>query len=793
MRTFTRFTVHLLELLRKKRMFWRILVLYLAGSVLLLSIFSTVTSKILTHYAINDAISHNRDALAQAYAATEYALNTAYDTYYKKYQSFEVSRLMFSDTASAEDALSVGALLQRFDLSESCVDSVYLINRAADRVYDSNGGIYPLDEFYDAQAMRLFRFYNENSNTLFLPRTVSFGPETDSDQHYYISLIFSRRNAVMIPMGGLIVNIDETRLIDLVTRGLETPEDLYVISESGSILANADASRVNTSLYGSPLWKQLTQYDNQEDFSFQIDYGGQNCLVTGRNAPRLRFCFLRITPIAQLEESVAYIHNGVIGCFAAVLLLALLMSMIASRFIYSPISRLVTNLQRRPVPAKVGAASATPLDEVSFLDTSYQALYNEMESLSRDNLLLARARKREVLTRLLYGEYPTEQTCREEAAQQGIDIQAGAYLALVFLFDHFEEYSRGRSAQDLALTRYALINIAEELLGAHCAACCTEIGSDQVAVLLQIEETYVAAPVWLKETLSRVNEAMREHLECGVSCGIGTPVSTLLELVTSYNCAMTASGYRLVLGCGAVIPYEEISMRQSIALEYPIETDAAIVQALRSRSEEKACTELNRFFSGFALANVDTINMAVTQLTISLNRTVHSMAAGHEGTRHLPNYRVLSSMLAAYDTLEQKKNLLTDYCCQVIRIRNGEMQSKQETLVERIREFIETNYANPMLNTDDIAAFAELSPNYLRTVFKSATGKSPTDYLTDYRIERAKELLVETSTSTKEIAAAVGYYNHRYFYSVFKTKTGFTATAYRTAQRGIVDQKGDAP
>ncbi len=48
-----------------------------------------------------------------------------------------------------------------------------------------------------------------------------------------------------------------------------------------------------------------------------------------------------------------------------------------------------------------------------------------------------------------------------------------------------------------------------------------------------------------------------------------------------------------------------------------------------------------------------------------------------------------------------------------------------ENQIDRIKEFIETNYTNPMLNTEDIAAYAELSPNYLRTVFKNATGKSP--------------------------------------------------------------------
>ena len=209
----------------------------------------------------------------------------------------------------------------------------------------------------------------------------------------------------------------------------------------------------------------------------------------------------------------------------------------------------------------------------------------------------------------------------------------------------------------------------------------------------------------------------------------------------------------------------------------------SIVQALRSRSAAKAEEELDSFFAHFALANIDSINMATTQLAISLSRTVHSMAAVHEGTRQLPNYRVVSGALAGCDTLEQRKAVLKEYCGRVIELRNSEAQAKKENQIDRIKEFIETNYTNPMLNTEDIAAYAELSPNYLRTVFKNATGKSPTDYLTDYRMERAMELLVTTSSSTKDIAAAVGYYNHRYFYSVFKAKTDMTATEYRKAQR----------
>lgn len=761
--------------LRSRTMFWRILLLYLGCSVVLLGVFSAVLTGILTRHAAANAIDRDNDALGQAYAAVEYVLNTAYDTYYKMYTASGVSDLLFDTVApQAEADLAAGRLLEHIAANSDCVASVYLVNRGRDRVWSSDGTISTLDGFWDAQAMRLFQFYNENSNTLFLPRTATL---QNGGRGAFITLIFSRRNAVSIPMGGLIVNLDEAKLSQIISGELDNAEDLYVISENGSILVNADAGKVNTSIYGSELWEKLSECSGQESFSFQAVVDDKPCLVTGRNASRLRFCFLRITPRSDLEGSVAYIRNAALVCAALFLCVAFLMAALGSRYIYRPISTLITDLRTKT--EEPGAPAG--LDEVSFLDSAYRSLFQKLETLSHDNDLMERARRREILLHLLHGDYPTEEKCRAEAARLGLQPgQCGC--AVVLLLDDFKALRRQAGSQDLALYRYALCNVAEELLAGCGRPLGVESSDDEVTILLVTESAALPDP--LPDALRRVGQAMQQYLHCTVTAGIGTAAAEWMTLVTSYNNAMTAAGYRLVYGYGAVIRYEQIAERQSAALDYPLEDDQAVVQALRSRNQAKAMAGLDAFFAGIAQGNVDGINMATTQLSISLSRAVHSMAAGHEGTRSLPNYRVLSNRIQAADTLRERCGVLKDYCSRVIEIRNGEVHNEREHLIERVREFIETNYANPMLNTEDIAEFAGLSPNYLRTVFKSAVGKSPTDYLTDCRIRRAGELLADTELPTKEIAAAVGYYNHRYFYSVFKAKTGLTASAYRAQQRG---------
>lgn len=71
------------------------------------------------------------------------------------------------------------------------------------------------------------------------------------------------------------------------------------------------------------------------------------------------------------------------------------------------------------------------------------------------------------------------------------------------------------------------------------------------------------------------------------------------------------------------------------------------------------------------------------------------------------------------------------------------------------------------------------SVNYVRQIFKESCGISVSDYILEKRIETAKELLVSTNYTSKKIAQMVGYPDNRYFYVVFKKKTGETADSFR--------------
>ena len=93
-------------------------------------------------------------------------------------------------------------------------------------------------------------------------------------------------------------------------------------------------------------------------------------------------------------------------------------------------------------------------------------------------------------------------------------------------------------------------------------------------------------------------------------------------------------------------------------------------------------------------------------------------------------------------------------------------------------QFIQENYSQP-LKLADAAEQAGLSAAYFSTVFKKETGKSFSEYLTDLRVERAKELLGDRDVRIYEICEIVGYPDPNYFSKIFRKAVGMSPEKYR--------------
>lgn len=103
---------------------------------------------------------------------------------------------------------------------------------------------------------------------------------------------------------------------------------------------------------------------------------------------------------------------------------------------------------------------------------------------------------------------------------------------------------------------------------------------------------------------------------------------------------------------------------------------------------------------------------------------------------------------------------------------------KNQALAEHIRVYLEMHYMED-ISLQDAAEQLHYSDAYFCRFFKQNFDKSFIMYLSELRVEKAKELLADFTVNIKEIGQKVGYRDSSYFTKVFKRITGVTPSEYR--------------
>lgn len=178
-------------------------------------------------------------------------------------------------------------------------------------------------------------------------------------------------------------------------------------------------------------------------------------------------------------------------------------------------------------------------------------------------------------------------------------------------------------------------------------------------------------------------------------------------------------------------------------------------------------------FSGSMTENLNTDNQIIQigydEEMVGLYRKILEVSNGER-----PGYRQLLSgiliHLLAYLFFREKDNNWKD----------KEVLNKIDKARLMIREKL-----NSPVSPEELAAALNMSYTWFRRMFRQYTGLAPAQYITQLKIQKARELLSVTSMPIKEIALELGYESIDYFSTLFKKQTGTTPGQFRNMGRGI--------
>ncbi len=145
--------------------------------------------------------------------------------------------------------------------------------------------------------------------------------------------------------------------------------------------------------------------------------------------------------------------------------------------------------------------------------------------------------------------------------------------------------------------------------------------------------------------------------------------------------------------------------------------------------------------------------------------------------------RDINEIVAAASSPESMREQAGRLLAETLKLRDHHSMKKYSAVLEEARAFIQENYQREDMSLNTVASQVNISPSYFSAIFSAETGQTFVEYLTQVRLDKAKELLMCSSMRTAEIGYEVGYKDSHYFSYIFKKFVGCSPKDYKNRRK----------
>ncbi|CAM3610363.1 helix-turn-helix domain-containing protein [Marinicrinis lubricantis] len=580
------------------------------------------------------------------------------------------------------------------------------------------------------------------------------------------------------PFGALVVTLKPEHLLDLLMTLTPYHEGTtFLMNEDHNILISSQDGPEGEVFERS--LREDIQKSGEHSGSFVKRWKGTVYSVSYGDFHRLnkQWTYVAAAPMTAITSPVVLASKIILIISGCVLLTALVLAWIASHKIYSPIGRLV-RLLTRDAPSELGKQG---MDEFKLLERQWQHITRESKSLQLRLEEEMPQVKNGFLIQLIQGHLHayTEKDLRERMKHYGWQVSHKQFTIATLQLTGLSHLKDRFVDGDEGLVTFAAANIIDELasqrleqyniLNFHNLS----IG---ILIITPLEEpNHAAIHVFARE----LTDAINRLLKLKVTITISRPtvmVSTLPELFMDVT---QAASFRLFKDENQIIDMEElIPIAKESGGEYPFLLDREITQSMRMGQLEETEQLIDQFLEEVFIGQRKEylVQQCVLQLFGSIQYTI--MQSGMQPDQLFGGVNMFDRLAQIREPQQLakcfKEEVIHPYIAQIEERSNVQLKH----MVEVTMEYLQQHYMED-ISLESCAEMVGTTSYTLSKAFKQIAGVNFVDYVTQYRMDRAKELLRTTDLKISDIATHVGY-QHSYFNRIFKRNEGVTPGQYRS-------------
>lgn len=509
--------------------------------------------------------------------------------------------------------------------------------------------------------------------------------------------------------------------------------------------------------------------------TYVVSYGAINRLDTD-------WVYISAAPLSAITAPIIFASKVIVIISAVMLLAALGMSWLASRRIYLPLEKLIRLLPR----SRMDDLHRHGMDEFKLLEKEWQHMTKESSLLQSQLEKELPHIKTGFMMQLLQGHLNafSEQDLRKRMKQYGWNVDLCQFTLLNVQLTGVSNLEHRFSPGEEGLVTFAAANIIEEI-SAEQLEQFSVINFHNLSVgLVVMTSAEIPAKKVINDLCEAITESINEWMKLKVAVTISRPLLQVSSLPELYLDVTRGIGMRWFRDENQIIEMESLlSADRKEEGAYPFSKDREIQHALRMGQRDTIEQLVDQFLDELMVENGAEYagQQNVLQLFGNMQFTILQSGMQPASIFSSPN------MFEQLTHIREQKQLSNWFKEEVIHPyiqkyeENSNLQLKQK--VEQTIHYLQMYYKKD-ISLDQCADLTGTSPYTLSKAFKQVVGVNFIDYLTELRMDQARELLRTTDMRVNEVAEQVGY-QPSYFNRLFKKHEGETPSRYR--EKWLVD------
>lgn len=280
-----------------------------------------------------------------------------------------------------------------------------------------------------------------------------------------------------------------------------------------------------------------------------------------------------------------------------------------------------------------------------------------------------------------------------------------------------------------------------------------------------------------------VENFWNKHISTAPVITAGNIYNSLMSVSASYREAQKLLKKKFYENSNIFLAWEYSNIHMDNLFEYPYKSENDLINVILEGDKNQVSYYFETFWESFS-ESVKQIEPSrfkdiMTQFLNVLERKLIVYRISLENTANLkyPYNTEVEHLKTLCDLKEFIERAVMDTAVSMYQLHNRHRTSCH-LAIEQAKKYIAEHY-HKKITLKEIADYVYLNASYFSIQFKKETGKKYIEYLKEFRINKAKEMLKQNSLKVYQISEQVGYDNPKYFTNAFKEYTGFSPLEYR--------------